>query len=68
MMKQKKLPKNRKLNWKLYYALSTAPERKQEVQTYNLLGVPLTLHLTDLTLDFHILFERLCEWLTLFPK
>ncbi len=43
----------------LYYALSTFPARKQEVQTYNLLGVPLTLHLTDLTFDFHIRLDLL---------
>lgn len=38
------------------YARSTLLERKQEVQTYNLFGVPFTLHLTDLMFDFHILF------------
>jgi hypothetical protein len=43
----------------LTYALSTAPERKQEVQTYNLFGVPLTIHLTDFTFDFQIRFDLL---------
>ena len=36
--------------------------------TYNFFGVPFTLQLTRLMFDFHILFDFLCEWLTLFPK
>ena len=43
-------------------------ERKQEVQTYIFLLVPLTLTLTDLTLDFQTALLLLWEWLTLFPK
>lgn len=43
------------------YALSTLPDLRQEVQTYIFLEPPSTLTLTDLTLDFHILLERLCE-------
>lgn len=50
------------------YALSTLPDFRQDVHTYIFLAPPLTLTFTDLTLDFHILLERLCEWLTLFPK
>ena len=50
------------------YARSTFPDLKQEVQTYILLEAPFTFTLTDLMLDFHILFDRLCEWLTLIPK
>ena len=41
------------------YALSTFPDLKQEVHTYNLFGVPFTLHLTDLMFDFHILLDLL---------
>lgn len=41
------------------YALSTLLDLKQEVHTYNLFGVPFTLHFTDLILDFHILFDLL---------
>jgi len=43
------------------YARSTAPERRQEVQTYACCGTPSTLTLTRLMLDFHILFVLLCE-------
>ena len=50
------------------YALSTFPERKQEVQTYNFLEAPFTLQVTCLMLDFHILLLLLWEWLTLLPK
>ncbi len=56
------------LNFRNSYALSTLPLLKQEVHTYNFLGVPFTLHFTDLMLDFHILFVFLLEWLTLLPK
>ena len=49
-------------------ALSTFPERRHLVQTYTLLGEPLTIALTLLTLGFQVLFERLCEWETLIPK
>ena len=52
----------------IYYALSTHPDLKQEVHTYVFLATPFTLILTDLTLDFHILFVLLCEWDTLIPK
>ena len=41
------------------YARSTFPDLRQEVQTYILRAAPLTLTLTDFTLDFHILFDRL---------
>ena len=44
-----------------YYALSTNPDLKQEVQTYILDGVPFTFTFTFLMLDFHILFDLLCE-------
>ena len=50
------------------YALSTKPERKQEVHTYIFLAPPLTLTLTDLTFAFQIALDLLWEWLTLFPK
>ena len=45
-------------------ALVTLPERRQRVQAYTLLGAPFTTALTLLTLGFHVLFERLCEWET----
>ncbi len=41
------------------YALSTKPERKQEVHTFILRAPPLTFTLTDFTFAFHILLERL---------
>ena len=50
------------------YALSTLPDFKQEVQTYNLFVAPFTLHLTDLMFGLNILLDLLCEWLTLLPK
>ena len=50
------------------YALSTLPDFRQDVHTYIFLAPAPTFTFTDLTLDFHILLERLCEWLTLFPK
>lgn len=50
------------------YALSTFPDFKQEVQTYNFLVAPFTLHLTDLMFGLNILLDLLCEWLTLLPK
>ena len=44
------------------YALSTLLLLKQEVQTYIFLAAPFSvLTLTDLMLDFHILFDLLCE-------
>ncbi len=52
----------------LYYALSTFPDFKQEVQTYNFFVAPFTLHLTDLMFGLNILLDLLCEWLTLLPK
>jgi hypothetical protein len=42
-----------------HYALSTLPDLKQEAHTYNFFGVPLTLQLTRLMFDFHILFDLL---------
>ena len=51
-----------------HYALSTFPERKQEVHTYIFLAPPFTLTFTDFTFEFQILFDLLWEWLTLFPK
>ena len=50
------------------YARSTFPDLRQEVQTYIFLAAPLTLTLTDFTLDFHILLDLLWEWLTAIPK
>ncbi len=50
------------------YALSTFPDFKQEVQTYNFFVAPFTLHLTDLMFGLNILLDLLCEWLTLLPK
>lgn len=50
------------------YALSTLPDFKQEVQTYNFFVAPFTLHLTDLMFGLNILLDLLCEWLTLLPK
>ncbi len=41
------------------YALSTLLDLRQEAQTYNDFGVPLTLHLTFLMFDFHILLDLL---------
>jgi len=41
------------------YARSTLPDLRQEVQTYIFLAAPLTFTLTDLILDFHILFDLL---------
>ena len=46
----------------------TFPERKQRVQTYTDFGVPFTIARTFLTFAFHVLFDLLCEWLTLIPK
>ena len=50
------------------YALSTKPERRQEVHTYIFFAPPLTLTLTDFTLAFQIELDLLWEWLTLLPK
>lgn len=63
---QKKLPAAAFLNQS--YALSTFPDFKQEVQTYNFFVAPFTLHLTDLMFGLNILLDLLCEWLTLLPK
>ena len=49
-------------------ALVTLLERRQLVQTLILLGVPPTRALMLLTLAFQVLFDLLCEWLTLIPK
>ena len=38
------------------------------MQTYTLLGEPLTIAFTLLTLGFQVLLERLCEWETLIPN
>ena len=46
----------------------TFPERKQRVQTLIDFVLPLTTALTFLTLGFQVLFDLLCEWLTLIPK
>ena len=46
----------------------TLPERKQRVQAYTRLGVPLTTALTRLMLGFQVRLERLWEWDTLMPK
>lgn len=51
-----------------HYALSTKPERRQEVHTYIFLAAPLTLTLTDFTFAFQIALDLLWEWLTLLPK
>ncbi len=50
------------------YALSTKPERRQEVHTYIFFVPPFTFTLTDLTFAFQIALDLLWEWLTLFPK
>ena len=49
-------------------ALVTLFERRQLVQTFTLLGEPLTRALTLLTLAFQVLFDLLCERLTFIPK
>ena len=54
--------------YRVDYALSTFPERRQEVQTYIFFVPPFTLTLTDFKLDFHILLLLLWEWLTALPK
>jgi hypothetical protein len=46
----------------------TFPERKQRVQTLTDFVFPLTTALTFLMLAFQVLFDLLCEWLTLIPK
>ena len=51
-----------------YYARVTLPERRQRVQAYTLVGVPLTIALTCFTLGFHVRLERRWEWETLIPK
>ena len=53
---------------KKIYALSTAPERKQEVHTYIFLFAPFSFTRTDFTLAFQIALVLLWEWLTLLPK
>ncbi len=55
---QKKPPHPRGFSF-IHYALSTLPDLKQEAHTYNFFGVPLTLQLTRLMFDFHILFDLL---------
>lgn len=50
------------------YACSTLPARRHLVQTFILLTPPSALTLTFWTLEFQILLDLLCEWLTLFPK
>ena len=60
---KKKPRKNPGLNYHqtLDYALVTAPDLKQEVHTYIFLGPAVVKTLTDLTFDFHILFDFLLE-------
>jgi hypothetical protein len=66
---QKKTLSHRTRPFLILYALSTLPLLKQEVQTYIFFAAPFAVFtLTDLMLDFHILFDLLWEWLTLFPK
>ena len=50
------------------YALSTNPERKQDVHTYIFFTPPFTLTLTDLMFALQIALDLLWEWLTLLPK
>ena len=50
------------------YALSTNPERKQDVHTYIFLTPPFTLTRTDLMFALQIALDLLWEWLTLLPK
>lgn len=50
------------------YACSTLLARRHFVQTFILLTPPSALTLTLWTLEFQILLDLLCEWLTLFPK
>ena len=58
--------------YSFYYQNQTArvtfPDLRQRVQTYTDFDVPLTTALTLRILGFQVLFERLCEWLTLIPK
>ena len=49
-------------------ALVTLFERRQLVQTFTLLGVPLTIALTFLMLGFHVLLDLLWEWDTVIPN
>ncbi len=59
-MRMQKAPAiSRSLSLIFHYALSTKPERKQEVHTYILWVPPLTLTLTDFTFAFHILLALL---------
>ena len=46
----------------------TFPERRQRVQTLTDFVFPFTTALTFLMLAFQVLFDLLCEWLTLIPK
>ena len=68
--KQKKKSREQNSLQKFFYqtARVTFPERKQRVQTLTDFGVPFTIALTFLTLGFHVLFDLLCEWLTLIPN
>ena len=50
------------------YACSTLLARRHFVQTFILLTPPSAFTLTLWTLEFQILLDLLCEWLTLFPK
>ena len=65
-------PVARLLNNQNHKVIITDPKQlsdfKQDVQTYIFFAPPSVLTLTDFTFDFHILFERLCEWLTALPK
>ena len=46
----------------------TFPERRQRVQTFTDFVFPFTTALTFLMFGFQVLFDLLCEWLTLIPK
>lgn len=66
---RKKLPHMRQLCGSFSdYALSTNPERKQDVHTYIFLTPPFTLTRTDLMFALQIALDLLWEWLTLLPK
>ena len=54
--------------WKSHHALVILFDFRQLAHTWRVLGVPSTIALTVRMLGFHILLERLWEWLTLIPK
>ena len=59
VLKIKKQPPHSTGAYDITYALSTFPDLKQEVHTYIFFVAPLTLTLTDLTLEFQILLDLL---------